>query len=57
MTKLLLMFTLALTLVGCWGESDTENAIEDAGEGIEQTVDDMGDDMEDMADDVEDSME
>lgn len=57
----------ALTLSSC-RESDTENAVEDAGESIEETaddamdaaegaMDDAGDAMKETAEDVEDAAE
>lgn len=57
----------ALTLSSC-RESETENAIEDAGEGIEETaedamdategaIEDAGDAVKETAEDVEDAAE
>lgn len=46
------MLTMLLSLTSCF-ESDTENAVEDIGEGIERAADDVKDAGEDMAEDIE----
>lgn len=57
--KLLNLLTLsfiAVSFVSCF-ESDTENAIEDIGEKIEETTEDSRDGMEDAIDEAKDGME
>ena len=46
----------SLTLSGCW-ESDTENAVEDVGEKMEESADDAGDAIENTAEEAEDGVE
>lgn len=51
----LLLFAI-FGLSGCF-ESDTENAVEDMGESIEETTEDAGDSMGDAMDDAGDAMD
>ena len=53
---IVLISTLTLGLTGCW-ESDTENAVEDMGEKVEQTTEDMGDKAEEAGEQVQDAAE
>ena len=41
----------------CGGESDTENAMEDAGENMEDAADEAGENMEDAVDDAGDAVD
>jgi len=50
-TLKILIFLPLLTLMGCW-ESDTENALEDVGEKVEEVTNDVGDNIEDKVEDI-----
>ncbi len=54
-TKSLLIIAM-LNLTGCW-ESDTENAMEDMGEKVEETTEEMGEAAQETMEEAGDAME
>lgn len=57
--KVLTLITFSMLILGAisCNESKTENAIEDAGEAIEETADDAKEQMEEAGDEIGDSVD
>ena len=54
---LVLMLVMGGVFMGCDQRSDTERAMDDLGDAMEDTVDAIGDDLEESADNLADDVE